>query len=144
MEGAKLSSESSTDELRTFLAEHIAGYEELELLVWFASEPQPTQAHTVEQAAGAFSIPMPAALAALESLVVCGLLAPGNGAYTYVYSPRNEASRASVELLLQEYARNRVRVIGLMTESSLNRLRNSALHTFVGRLRAHGPQDEEE
>ncbi|HEY2407476.1 MAG TPA: hypothetical protein VGI10_15805 [Polyangiaceae bacterium] len=132
--------QSNEEELRSFLVENIETYEELELLVLLRGESQGSQ--SVEQMALQLSIPEQLALDALDALVARGLLVANSGAKgRYQYAPGNPALHRGAGVLYDEYKRNRLHVIHLMTANAIERLRSSTLRTFADCFRVRGPKD---
>ena len=133
--------ESNEDELQRFLAENIASYEELELLVWFRGESP--GARTMDQISEHLSIPEHVTQTAVAALVARGLLGTDPSAKgRYYYAPGSAALHHGAGVLHDAYARNRLHVIHLMTDNALQRLRGSTLRMFADSFRVRGPKGD--
>jgi hypothetical protein len=123
-------------EIRRFLYERVASYEQLEVLIWLAEHPDGVRLEVVESMLG-----IPGAEEALAGLVEVKLVARSAHS-TYRYQPANEELDSLTRQVIRTYRANRFGVVKAMTDNSLQRLRGSALHTFAECFLIGGPKKD--
>jgi DNA-binding IclR family transcriptional regulator len=120
------------------LFEHIASYEQLEVLLLMAKERQaPWSARTLAERLGLDS---DSCQAALEHLLDHGLVAAGPAAGEFGYHPASSELEQKVETLRQTYQEQRVAVVQMMSGNAVERVRTAAIRTFAGAFRLRGPK----
>ena len=129
-----MSESTSLDEARQFLIEHIATYDELEVLLCLLrrrnEELQPSHL------ASDVGIPEAVCLLALEKLLarrVAGRSADGKA---FRFAPATDTLARGAIALDRAYHSSPVNVIRAMSENALQRLRSSAVRAFPDLPRA--------
>ncbi|MFO0664842.1 MAG: hypothetical protein U0174_12875 [Polyangiaceae bacterium] len=119
--------ESMSIDVREFLRAHIASFEELEILVFLIRNEADVTTAQIEEA-----LPIRASMvdAAILSLVRSSV-AEEVGPNRYRYAPSTQALESTTRKLAQAYAERPVTVIKALTADAIDRLRSSAVHTFV-------------
>jgi hypothetical protein len=133
-----LSRNPALDALQRFLLEHVASYEELDVLLLLARNAG--AAWTVRSVAEALGPATDDSRAALEALAAHGLLAIGPEPATFRYAPPNDEVARAVELLETTYREQRATVAMMMSTNALERVRSSAIRTFAEAFRLKGPK----
>jgi hypothetical protein len=126
--GVNLSESTSLDEARQFLIEHIATYDELEVLLCLLrrrdEELQPSYI------ASDVGIPEAVCLLALEKFLIRRLAAHSADGKAFRLSPATDTLARGVLALDRAYHSSPVSVIRAMTENAVQRLRSSAARAF--------------
>jgi predicted ArsR family transcriptional regulator len=113
------------EELRLFLRENVAGFEQLELLLFFArSERRAFSSHEI---AAALKLPQEAVRGALEDLARTGHVTPisSGDSVSHRYAPSREFEQ-QMEKLRTAYDEQPVLVLQLMSTNAIERLRSAA------------------
>lgn len=116
------------EDVRALLRTCVSSYEELEVLLLLAREPD--EHVTAAAVADRVRVPVPAVVAALDTLVDAGLLEADRAAGTFGYRPRADRA-AAVARLLEEARENPVAIIRVMSTNAIERIRLSAVNMFA-------------
>jgi hypothetical protein len=117
-------------ELSRFVSEHVESYEQLEVLLWLNSHRD--ESHEPSLLAEKLGMPESLLDEALQALVSAKLLVRiGNSPELMRCAPATSEISEKIRALAEYYQRNRLQVVRLMTESSMRRLRGSALQAFA-------------
>jgi len=112
-----------TEELRVFLRDHVSGFEELEILLFFVrSERRPWSAAELR---AALNLSQELIRAALAQLVTAAAPITGDTAGTYRYTPDSRSERL-LEVLRRAYDEERLTILQLMSSNALERVRRAA------------------
>jgi len=134
-----VSDELETDALKQLLSETVEGLEDLAILAWFERTQTPGDADRIARETGTA---VDTVRTALARLAAAGLLCESPGEpKAFEASPDSEVLR-HLALVLGEYRANPVRVMKLMTENAIERVRNAALRTFAESFRIRGPKKD--
>jgi hypothetical protein len=133
-----LSRDPTLDALQRFLLEHVATYEELDVLLLLARDPG--SEWTARSVADALGPAADDSRAALEGLAARGLLAIEPASATFRYAPLNDEVARAVALLETTYREQRATVAMMMSTNALERVRSSAIRTFAEAFRLKGPK----
>jgi hypothetical protein len=134
-----LPAQTDEDPLKRLLFDTVRGIEELEILSWFAKGNDRGDAETI---ARDIALPVETLGAALDRLYDGGLLdrpAEKSGEFRLA---ADDASGRLIALLVGEYRANPVRVMKLLTENAIERVRTAALHTFAESFRIRKPRGD--
>ena len=135
--GVNLSESTSLDEARQFLVEHVATYDELEVLLCLLrrrdEELQPSHL------ASDVGIPEATCLLTLEKLLDRGLAGRSTDGKAFRFAPATETLARGALALDRAYHSSPVNVIRAMSENAVQRLRSSAARAFpdLPRARKH-------
>ena len=133
-----MSESTSLDEARQFLIEHVATYDELEVLLCLLrrrdEELQPSCL------ASALGIPEADCLLALEKLFARGLAGRSADGKAFRFSPATDTLAHGVLALDRAYHLSPVSVIRSMSENAMQRLRSSAARAFPDLPQARKPR----
>ena len=133
-----MSESTSLDEAGRFLIEHIATYDELEVLLCLLrrrdEELQPSCL------ASALGIPEAVCLLALEKLFARGLAGRSADGKAFRFSPATDTLAHGVLALDRAYHSSPVSVIRAMSENAVQRLRSFAARAFPDLPRARKPR----
>ncbi|WP_373044470.1 hypothetical protein [Vulgatibacter sp.] len=110
-----------SEEVRTFVVEHIDSVEQLEVLLLIRASAKRTW--TAEGVASELRIDPRSAGQRLEDLRKAGLVAPAEGGGV-CFSPRSQSLARVVEELAQSYHTHRVSVISLIFSKPSERIRS--------------------
>jgi predicted ArsR family transcriptional regulator len=128
-------------ELRTFLASRVRSIEALEALLLLRREQ--ARAWTDRELATALGLEPALLRERLDELAREGFASVSPSApRTYRYQSSEAAEEALVAQLASVYASQRVDVLVFMATSAMDRVRNSALHTFSEAFRLRGPKKD--
>jgi hypothetical protein len=119
-------------DLRQFLLENVATYDELEALLLL--QRQPALAWESNAAARELGLPVRQCEAALENLAARGLLALGGNPITFRYAPASNELAEATEQLQRAYRKDRFAIVQLMTTNAMDRMRAAALDRLGGAL----------
>ena len=127
-----------TERLRLFLRDHVAGYEELQALLFVARAAG--QDWTDSEVALSLNVPVEPISSALESLVSTGMVeVVRRGNLTaYRYAPTTDVLREAVVELQRAYSEQPLTVIQMMSANALERVRTAALRRFADAFRLEG------
>lgn len=131
--GGKVTEEVGRAEIQRFLLEHIASYEELEIVLLLCQRAE--RDWTAAQIAEETRMPAGACSAALEALQKQGLLAEGALAASFRYAPGSSALAAHVVRLAAFYQQQRLAVVQMMSANAVDRLRTAAIRRFAEAFR---------
>jgi hypothetical protein len=133
-----LSESTSLDEAREFLIEHIATYDELEILLCLLrrrdEELQPSHL------ASDVGIPDAVCLLALEKLIARRVVERSADGKAFRFAPANDTLVRGALALARAYHSSPVSVIRAMSENAVQRLRSSAARAFPDLPRTRKPQ----
>lgn len=119
-------------QLRQFLFEKVATYDELETLLLLQRQPQ--LEWSPNAAMQALGLPLEQCEAALENLAAHGLLVLCGDPVTFRYAPASrELAEASAQLQ-RAYSKDRFAIVQLMTTNAMDRVRAAALERLGGAL----------
>jgi hypothetical protein len=127
-----LSQEPDEDPLKRLLFDTVEGIEELEILCWFAKGNECGDAETV---ARDIALPTETVRAALERLTSGGLLQQSSENPKVFRVDADPEAKRVVLVVTGEYRANPVRVMKLMTQNAIERVRTAALRTFAESFR---------
>lgn len=130
-----MSQDPPLDDLRRFLFDHVATYEELGVLLLLVRESKSDW--SVRAVAEALSSASDDCRVALAALAACGLLAEGESA-TYRYSPANDEVARAVQALEHAYREQPATVAMMLSTNAVARVRTSAMSTFAEAFRTRG------
>ena len=118
------------EEVRKLLRDHIASYEQLELLLLLRAELE--HAWTAEALSARLRIPASLALLALDELQTDGLVgARGRGREKqYAYLTQSNHVEAALEHLVTAYREHPIPILRQMSANAIERVRTAALRTF--------------
>lgn len=133
MIGSELKERTAFQDLRQFLFDNVATYDELETLLLL--QRQPALDWEANAAAQALGLPVDQCQTALESLAARGLLGRGEGPGTFRYAPASKDLAQAAEQLQRAYLKDRFAIIQLMTTNAMDRVRAAALDRLGGALR---------
>ena len=119
-------------DLRQFLLDNVATYDELEVLLLLQRQPELDWA--VNAAAQALGLPTEACQVALENLAAHGLLVLGRNPVTFRYAPASKELAEAAEKLQRAYRKDRFAIVQLMTTNAMDRVRAAALDRLGGAL----------
>lgn len=119
-------------DLRQFLFDNVATYDELEVLLLLERQPEP--AWTINAAAQALGVSADACQVALENLAAHGLLVLGGDPITFRYAPASRQLREGAGQLQHACRKDRFAIVQLMTTNAMDRVRAAALDKFEGAL----------
>lgn len=120
-------------ELRQFLFDNVATYDELETLLLLRR--QPALGWEAGAAAQALGFPVDQCEAALENLATHGLLVRGGDPIAFRYAPASRELAEAAEQLQRAYLKDRFAIVQLMTTNAMARVRAAALDRLGGALR---------
>jgi DNA-binding IclR family transcriptional regulator len=123
-QGNELKEQTAFQELRRFLFDNVATYDDLEVLLLLQRRPELDW--TVNAAAELLGLSTDACQQALETLAAKGLAAIG-GSFTFRYAPASKELAASAQQLQRAYVDDRFAIIQLMTTNAMDRVRAAAL-----------------
>lgn len=126
-------------DVQRFLYERITTYEQLEVLVWLVESESVADVRTTASTLG---VSPEAALEAVDALVSAELVARVGRDRAYKYAPAASELDTATKQLVALYRANRFAVVKAMTDSSLQRLRGSTLHTFAECFLIGGPKKD--
>jgi hypothetical protein len=136
--GVNLSESTSLDEARQFLIEHVATYDELEvLLCLLRRRDEELQPSNVARDVGT---PEAVCLLALEKLLDRGLAGRSADGKAFRFAPATDTLERGALALDRAYHSSPVSVIRAMSENAVQRLRSSAARAFPDLPRARKPQ----
>lgn len=124
------------EELRVFLSEHVSGFEELEVLLFFVRVPR--QAWSLTEVAGALNLSAELVEAALGQLTTAGApitasTDPKTGT-TFRYAPSVQTERL-LEGLPRAYEEQRLAVLQIMSSNAMDRVRSMAARRLADAFR---------
>jgi DNA-binding IclR family transcriptional regulator len=120
-----LDERSPFEGLRRFLLDHVATYDELEVLLLVQRHPEVDW--TAAAAAERVGLPTEASRAALESLVEHDLLVRHGNPTMYRYAPASNALAVSAEQVQLAHRRDRFAIVQVMTTNAMDRVRGAAI-----------------
>ncbi|HEX6271642.1 MAG TPA: hypothetical protein VFZ53_01315 [Polyangiaceae bacterium] len=132
-----MSQETDDGPLKRLLFDTVEGIEELEILAWFAKGNESGDSEVI---ARSVALPADALCAALERLSTGGLLEPSPEKPGEFRPATKPATARLAALVVSEYRANPARVMKLMTENAIERVRTAALHTFAESFRIRKPR----
>lgn len=119
-------------DVRQFLFENVATYDELEVLLLLQRRPEVDW--TVTTVAQALGLLADACQVALENLAAHGLLCLGENPRTFRYAPASKELGEAAERLQRANGEDRFAIVQLMTTNAMERVRAAALDTLGGAL----------
>jgi hypothetical protein len=119
-------------DMRQFLFDHVATYDELEVLLLLQGQPELDW--TIKTAAQELGLLGEACQVALENLAARGLLALGGNPTTFRYAPASKELGDAAERLQRAYLKDRFTIVQLMTTNAMDRVRAAALDRLGGAL----------
>jgi hypothetical protein len=119
-------------DLREFLFDNVATYDELEVLLLL--QRQPELDWTISTAAQALGLLADPCQVALENLAAHGLLVLGGNPITFRYAPASRELGETAEQLQHAYRTDRFAIVQLMTTNAMDRVRAAALDRLGGAL----------
>jgi hypothetical protein len=127
--------ELDTDALKELLSDTVEGLEELEILAWFERAQTRADADRIARETGTA---VDTVRTALSRLGAAGLVCESPSEPRAFEPSPDDAVQRRLALVLGEYRANPVRVMKLMTENAIERVRNAALRTFAESFRIRG------
>jgi hypothetical protein len=140
LEFSRMASGETPEELKQFLLHHVEDLAELEILAWLHPD---REGNAVPETALIEAMPFPTdtTTAALERLVLRGLVSRTAEKPNLVsYVPPDTEFRDLLRAAIEEYRKNPVQFMALMTAIALERVRTAALTTFAECFRLGGPK----
>jgi hypothetical protein len=130
-------SSDELEELRVFLSDHVSGFEELEVLLFFVRAPR--QAWNLADVAGALNVSPEMVEATLRQLTTAGapitpIAAATTAATTYRYTPNVQTERL-LEGLARAYDEQRLTVLQIMSSNAMDRVRSMAARRLADAFR---------
>ena len=132
----ELKEHTAFPDLRQFLFDNVASYDELELLLLL--QRQPELDWTVAMAAQELGLLADGCQVALENLAAHGLLVLGVNPVTFRYSPASTQLGEGAEQLERAYRKDRFVIVQLMTTNAMDRVRAAALQKLRGAPQPRG------
>ena len=130
------------DAVRKLLRERVRGFEELELLLLFARNPD--RAWSPADAATACSLGGTAVIPALERLAASQLILPVSSmGAAFRYHPATPALRDACTQLCEIHAGDRFTVVAVMSEVAFERIRNATSLAFADAFVLRKPRKED-
>jgi hypothetical protein len=125
------------EELRVFLSDHLSGFEELEVLLFFVRAPR--RAWKLVDVADALNLPTEVIETALRQLATEGAPIAATtdattAATTYRYAPSVQTERL-LEALSRAYEEQRLTVLQLMSSNAMERVRSMAARRLADAFR---------
>jgi hypothetical protein len=120
-----------TERIRLFLLAHVESFEELDLLLSMAANPE--RSETAQSAASRMGVPLDETRSALERLTARGFLAvdsKGTGP-SFRYGPTTNEGAEGVSALLRAQAQSRTLLGRLMSTNSVERMRRWNAQAFA-------------
>jgi hypothetical protein len=125
-------------DLQRFLFEHVASYEELDVLLLLVRGWE--RSWSPQSVAKALSSTTDDCRLALADLATSGLLAVDEASGSYRYAPATDEVARDVETLERTYREQRAAVAMMMSTNAVERVRTSALSTFGEAFRVREPK----
>jgi hypothetical protein len=117
------------NDVQQLLHEHVESYEQLEILLLFAGEPD--RSWSGRELAAKAGMPIGAAVDAAEHLHQVAVLIRSESGGVARFSARSDLT-ATIDHLHEAHQRDRLGIMNLMTAFALERVRTSALRAFAG------------
>lgn len=133
-----LTRDTALVDLQRFLFEHVASYEELDVLLLLVRESE--RSWSAQAVAQALSSTTEDCRVALANLAAGGVLAVDEGSGSYRYAPATDQVARDVETLERTYREQRAAVAMMMSANAVERVRTSALSTFGEAFRVRDPK----
>lgn len=116
---------SAFDGLRQFLFDHVASYDELEVLLLLQRQ---TERHwSAAAAAEQLGLPIATCLTALENLAAQGLLVHHGNPASFRFAPGSKDLALGTEQVQRAYRSSKIAIIRIMTTNAMARVRARAL-----------------
>ena len=131
-----------SDEVRGFIATHVASVVQLESLLLLAADA--AREWTADHVASSLRIDPVWASSQMEALVHQGLAARnGDAPHRYRYAPHDEPTRAAVDALAKAYVERRVTVISLIFSRPAEPTRPDSVRAFADAFRLRKDTDKD-
>jgi hypothetical protein len=127
-----LKDRTAFEDLRDFLFDHVATYDELETLLLL--QRQPALDWEVNATAQTLRFEVDRCEVALENLTTNGLLARSGSPVTFRYAPASKALAEAAERLQRAYLKDPLAIVQLMTTNAMDRVKAAALARLGGVL----------
>lgn len=131
-----MSEPEPSEDVRRFLSEHVATYEELEVLLHLVRHAD--SSWSVRSLARQLDLPVENCESALITLHEHGLLHKDDSGFRF--DPAEDWLATQARELESTYRRQRFTVVEMMSKNAVERMRSAALRTFAQAFRMRGPK----
>ena len=128
--------QTALPDVRQFLFDNVATYDELEVLLLLQRRPEVEW--SVTTTAQALGLLADACQVALENLAGHGLLVPGGNPITFRYAPASKELGEAVEQLQRAHGKDRFAIVQLFSTNAMDRVRAAAIDRLGGALQLRG------